>query len=136
MRHAIVERFRGQIDVFGRGYKPIENKLEALKDYQFQIVVENEVSDYWFTEKICDCFATGTIPVYFGCRSIGDFFNPSGIIHFETLDDLKEILDQCNSALYEKKLDAVQDNFNRGREHGFLPDNVMYTELRGLIGEK
>ena len=39
MRHAIVERFRGQIDVFGRGYKAIENKLEALRDYRFQIVV-------------------------------------------------------------------------------------------------
>ncbi len=41
MRHEIIEKFGNQIELFGRGYKTIENKLEGLKDFRYQIVVEN-----------------------------------------------------------------------------------------------
>ena len=36
-------------DLFGRGYRPINNKIEGLKDYRYSIVIENSKSDYYFT---------------------------------------------------------------------------------------
>jgi hypothetical protein len=90
LRHEIVKRFGDRIDVFGTGYNPIKSKLEALKDYQYSIVVENVKSDFWFTEKLIDCFATGTIPIYWGCPSIDRFFK--GINGFETLEHLGFLL--------------------------------------------
>jgi predicted nucleic acid-binding Zn ribbon protein len=61
--------------IYGRDYKFIPNKLDGLKDYMFSIVVENSIYPKYYTEKITDCFATGTVPIYYGDKSIGEDFN-------------------------------------------------------------
>jgi hypothetical protein len=53
---------KDRIDVYGRGISEIPNKEVGLKDYMFSFAVENDTYDTYFTEKILDCFATGTIP--------------------------------------------------------------------------
>ena len=35
----------------------------------FSVCIENDVYDTYFTEKILDCFATGTIPIYKGTKN-------------------------------------------------------------------
>ena len=64
-----------------------------------------------YTEKILDAFASNTIPIYYGDKSVTEDFNPDAFINandFESLDDLlarvKEI-DQ-NDELYLKMLHA------------------------------
>lgn len=90
LRHEIVKRFGDRIDVYGTGYNPVESKIEALKDYRYSIVVENVKSDWWFTEKLIDCFATGTVPIYWGCPEIGRFFK--GVKQFDSLFDINAFL--------------------------------------------
>jgi len=63
---------------------------ESLKEYRYSIIVENTISDYFFCEKITNCFAAQTIPIYLGARKIDEFFNADGIIHIE-MKDLNEI---------------------------------------------
>ncbi len=36
-----VDCFKDFIDVYGNEYNPIDSKLFALKDYRYQIVIEN-----------------------------------------------------------------------------------------------
>lgn len=128
LRHEVIRRYRPYFkgSVFGRGYSPVDYKLEALKDYRFQVVIENENSPHWFTEKICDCFATGTIPIYWGTSTITDFYNGDGIIQFSSADELEGILKNCTEEEYLKRLPAVQDNLNRSQTHKFLPDNYIF----------
>ena len=64
------EKNKDIIDIYGRGFKEIEEKEEGLQDYMFSICIENITYDSYFTEKILDCFATGTIPVYKGSKKI------------------------------------------------------------------
>jgi hypothetical protein len=109
LRHEIVKRYGDRIDVFGGGYKPIEDKSESLTDYRFQIVVENTKKDYWFTEKLIDCFVTGTVPIYWGCPSIHKFFNIGGIINFDNINELDPILDMLDENLYNNS--AYRENF-------------------------
>ncbi len=90
LRHEVIEKFAAahNIDVFGRGYKEIPYKLEALKDYAYTIVIENEQSKGWFTEKLIDAFQTGCIPIYWGAPDIYDYFeNTKGIFNIEFLED-------------------------------------------------
>ena len=35
------------------------------------------------TEKLTDCFACGTIPVYYGTAGVAQYFNPEGIIFLD-----------------------------------------------------
>lgn len=113
MRHDIVNKFNNKIDVFGKGYNPISYKLTGLKDYAFSIVGENCKQDFYFTEKLIDCFMTGTIPIYYGCPSIGNIFDPKGIIQFDTVDELEHILDNINMDMYLQMLPSVLNNFNK-----------------------
>ena len=59
-----------------------------------------------FTEKITDCLMTGTIPIYYGIKNIGDYFNPDGIITLT--DDFK--IEDLSFELYESKMSAVKEN--------------------------
>lgn len=135
LRHACLKL--ENVDYFGIAVnKPIENKLESLKDYKFHIVVENSDRDDFFTEKIIDCLATGTIPIYCGTKNIGKYFNIDGIIQFDTLAELKMIVKkiQNNQIIYENHLSAIQDNFLRFRKY-IIKDDIVLEKIqeKGLI---
>ncbi len=70
----------------------IPYKLSSLQDYMFQISIENMSYDTYFTEKVLDCFITGTVPIYRVTRLLSSFFNEAGIIYFDTLEQLARIL--------------------------------------------
>jgi hypothetical protein len=60
-------------------------------------VIENVVDDCWFTEKLLDSFLSGTIPIYCGCPTIGDFFDLQGMLLFTSVDELvSQVLDDAN----------------------------------------
>ena len=106
-----------QIDLYGRGFNEIANKEEGLCDYMFSVVVENGFYESYFTEKILDCFASGTIPVYLGSPDIGKYFNKDGII------DLTEEFD-VSEEIYLSKMDAIKDNLERVRQYEVLEDFI------------
>ena len=62
-RQQMITKFSSQVDHFGRGYKAITTKEEGLNDYCFSIAMENHTYLNSYSEKITDCFATGTIPI-------------------------------------------------------------------------
>lgn len=131
LRHSIIESYGGQIeDILGGGYKQFENKIDGLKDYRFSIVVENCKEDYFFTEKIIDCFATGTIPIYWGCPSIANFFNVDGIIQFDNINDLKNILTNLSEELYISKMKAIEDNICIARKYAVTEDNLCINIIQ------
>lgn len=121
LRHEIISKFESKIDNIRRGgtsHSKYQNagdeyKLNFIKDYRFSIEVENASIPGYFTEKILDCFRTGTVPIYYGDPLISDHFNMDGILTFSNLDELSHILDQANQKLYESKLDSIIDNYNR-----------------------
>jgi len=105
------------VDSYGRGVgRHIESKAEALRDYRFAIVIENEQSNYWFTEKLIDAFSQGTIPIYRGCPDIGKFFYTGGILHWSQPEELEEILESLTPEEYDKRLGAVKRNIELARK--------------------
>lgn len=113
-RHEIYNRFNGSIDYYGSiTGKRITKKDIGLSNYMFSIAVENCKQDGYFTEKILDCFATKTVPLYWGDSSVSEFFNPAGIITFNSLEELKSIIEGLNYDKYCKMKDAIEDNYMR-----------------------
>ena len=116
------------IDFYGRNHNPFKNKEEALSDYCFSFVVENgKYSDY-YTEKIMDCFATGTIPIYYGSPEIFNNFNKEGII---ILDESFNF-DCLSFDLYYSKLNAIHDNFIKEKNHK-IADDVLFEKIQKYI---
>jgi hypothetical protein len=125
LRHDVIKsanKNNTKLNVFGRGYKPVDYKLEALDKYAFSIVIENSKIDYYFTEKLMDSFMTGTVPIYWGCPSIGDFFNLDGMIIFNDINDLFSKINDLSLEGYQTMLPAIQDNFERAKKYLIAED--------------
>jgi len=117
IRHESVKRYADKMDVFGREYCPIGDKIDGLRDYRFSFAIENSRLNSYFTEKLMDCFFSGTIPIYWGFDKAKDFFNPDGMILFNSLEELDGIIDSLNEEEYARRLPAVKDNFNRAHDY-------------------
>lgn len=128
-RQEMINKFSPNCDHYGRGFKELINKVDGLKDYCFSITMENATYSNMFTEKITDCFMTGTIPVYYGIPNIGDFFNKDGIIILN--DEFK--IEDLTFDLYKIKFDAVIDNFERAKSLLTAEDYIYLNYIKDEI---
>lgn len=106
------EHFGDQLDIFGRGFNSFGDKWEVLADYKYHIVIENSSQDYYWSEKLGDCFLAETYPFYYGCTNINDFF-PEGsytAIDISKPDDAIAIIDEAiSNDIYAGKKDILHD---------------------------
>ncbi|MCC7334329.1 MAG: hypothetical protein IT422_04510 [Pirellulaceae bacterium] len=56
----------GELDIFGRGWCEMTDKADAIWPYKYHIVLENDHSDHFMTEKLTDAFLGWSYPIYFG----------------------------------------------------------------------
>ena len=117
-----VEKIGDQVDLYGRGFNEIATKEEGLCDYMFSVVIENGIYESYYTEKILDCFATGTIPVYLGSPDIANHFNKDGIIELSDEFDVSE-------EIYYSRIDAIKDNLQRVKDMEVLEDFIYKNYL-------
>ena len=92
----------------------------------FSVAIENASYESYFTEKVQDCFSTGTIPIYYGAPDIGKFFNPDGIISLTDDFDVSKL----TSEMYYDKIDAVKENLEIVRDQLINEDNIYKTYLQ------
>ncbi len=123
-RHRIIEKYRNKFDLYGRGFNVIEHKEIGLNEYMFSIAVENCKKDYYFTEKLIDCFRTKTIPLYWGCPSISKFFDENGIIQFDNIDELGDVINSLTEETYYSLIQSVENNYNLSFEY-----DTFFTNL-------
>lgn len=129
LRQEVIKTLSGKIDIYGLGHNYINYKLDGLMDYRFSIVIENCKRDYWFTEKLIDCFMSGTIPIYWGCPSIGDFFDLNGMICFDSISELKDIIHDIDNNLYTSKIEFIAKNFDLAKNF-LLPDDHVFNKIK------
>lgn len=124
-----------KVDVFGtvNGGKYI-NIVDSLKDYRYSIAIENNCTNIYFTEKIMNCFASMTVPIYIGAKKISSFFNEKGIIQISpniSDNELNEIINMCSEEDYLRRREAIIDNFNRAKQYVCIEDYIYrnYSDL-------
>lgn len=120
LRHDVISAHKndgvGKFDIFGYSYNPIPRKITALAPYRYSVVIEPWRGNCFFTEKLIDCLACGTVPIYWGCPSIGNFFDARGIIQFGTLEELDEIMKIISEKDYQERLPYIEANLVKAKE--------------------
>lgn len=112
------DEIRSRVDFLGAitGTR-LKEKMEGVRPYRFSLALENGTYDWWHTEKLFDCFATKTIPLYHGCRDTEQLrvmgFNPDGILWFDTAKELSAILQKISADYYDMMLPVVEQNYTR-----------------------
>ncbi|MEL6845619.1 MAG: glycosyltransferase family 10, partial [Bacteroidota bacterium] len=99
-------------ELYGRGFRQIDDKFDAIYPFKYSLAIENYACpDYW-TEKIADCLLSWTMPVYYGCTNILDYFPKEAML---LIDPAKPAaaMEQIQAAIDEdrwgKSLDAIAE---------------------------
>lgn len=119
LRTALRYKDNEDVDVYGTCVGKYVDPLEAHEHYKYAIIIENYIDDLWFTEKIINCFATKTIPIYLGSPKISEYFNGEGIIQVK---DEKELINTIDNMILNKEYwenyyndiniqKAIEDNY-------------------------
>jgi len=111
-----------------------EAKVELFEKSQFSIVIENCRMNNYFTEKLCDCLITKTIPIYFGCPNIEDYFDITGWIILTTtsVDALSSALSTLTPEYYARYADTIDKNYETVQQYIDFYENVN-TVLKNLL---
>lgn len=104
-------------------------------EYKFSVAFENYIDDYWFTEKICNCFANRVVPIYFGARKIDEFFNAGGIIHVKDWRRIPDIIKPMDFEMaYKLRESCIEDNYKRVQKYARFED-WFFNEYGELLNE-
>lgn len=110
-RIAFVQRlqahFGERLDVFGRGFREVADKWDAIAPYKYHLALENcAVADYW-TEKLADTYLGGAFPFYGGCPNIADYFPADSLLPIDT-EDVERTIFLIENALREERFERAQ----------------------------
>lgn len=87
------------------------DKTPGLIDYKYSLAIENSsYADYW-TEKISDCYLCSTMPIYWGCPNVTDYFAKESMIIIDMKDPraaARKIETAIDEGLWERYHEAIE----------------------------
>jgi len=105
-----------QLDVYGRGFKPIEDKATAISSYKYHIVLENNDIEHFWTEKTADCLLGRSFMFFSGCENIGDYF-PEGAYQTidinKPMDAVRRIQKEVGSNVFSRSVSDIEEARDR-----------------------
>ena len=95
-----------------------ETKMPLFENYKYSLVIENSQQINYFTEKLIDCLLTKTLPIYYGCPNICEFFNTTGWVILPNTD-VHTCVTTINSLsdCYYGSIDAIEQNYCTARRY-------------------
>ena len=105
------QHYGDKLDVFGRGFNEFDDKWDVLAPYKYHIAIENSSSKYYWTEKISDCYLSGTFPIYYGCTNLNEYFPEKSykMIDIQRFDEAIAIIDKTIADNeFEKRRDLLE----------------------------
>lgn len=80
---ALAERMGVDFHLFGRGFTEIRDKADVILPFSHHLVIENNVEENFFTEKLCDAYLGWSLPIFSGCADIERHFPAGSLIRFD-----------------------------------------------------
>lgn len=118
-----VQELMPELDVYGRGYRPMPDKAEALDGYRYHLCLENHIAPHHWTEKLSDPFIGRCLPFYCGAPNAGDYF-PEGSFVPVRMDDPEGAVALMRQAIrenwYEQRLPLIEEARRRVLEEHHL----------------
>lgn len=122
-----------ELEVFGHGVRPLRDKADALDPFRYHVAIENHVAPHHWTEKLADSFLGATLPFYYGCPNVTDYFPaeslvPINIFNFE--ETLATIQKAIRENWYEQRLPAILEARRR-----VLEDYGLFAVINRIVTE-
>jgi len=91
------------------GFVCVEDKWAGLVPYQYALAIENFSNPFYWSEKLADCFLAWTMPIYYGCTRITDYFPAEALIQIDinAPDVAEQIKSAISSNAWQRNRDAI-----------------------------
>lgn len=130
IRHLIYEKYKDTniIDFYGSGVENFSGEFrDSMIDYKYTICCENSLQKGFNSEKLNDCFLTGSIPIYWGSILMDKNYNEKSVFYFSpnvnkvdfNFDESLSNLDNVIQSLW------LNDNYDSLNES--IKQNYEYT---------
>ena len=104
----------------GRAYEKFNDMVTALAPFKYSVVVENSIEPHYFSEKILNCLACKTIPIYWGHKSVKQYFDTSNWLFFSDLEDGYEKIKFASSGKHIVFQDKIHENYIQAKSYSNL----------------
>lgn len=137
LRHAIWSRRRDiparlnfysstRFPILGEQRLPHDDKIHLFTS-MYSVTVESSSETNYFTEKLIDCLITKTIPIYWGCPNISDFFDTSYWIHPDRIFST-----EYTDTYYKDNMQKIEANSENAQSYA-RPLLTRVLETVGLL---
>lgn len=134
-RFAFIEKMRQllpEMDLFGRGATPMDDKAEALAPYRYHLAVENHIATHHITEKLTDAFLGRCLPFYAGAPNAADYFPEGSFIPIDIRDPesaAATIRTAITNDAWSERLTAIDEARRRT-----LEEHHLFAVVARIIG--
>lgn len=104
--------------------KPVEDKIEFIKDYKFTIAFENSSYPGYTTEKIVDPMIVHSIPIYWGNPLVHKDFNTKSFINCHDYKDFDEVIERII------EIDKDIGLYKEYLKQPYFPNNIPDEHLK------
>lgn len=138
IRKQLAFQLENTIDCYGTyNDGPMVDTYTAHGPYRYAVIMENYRDNYWFTEKICNCFANKVVPIYYGAKYISDYFNKNGIVIVNDTNKIPEVVNELKEIQiedYNGRIDAINENYDRVKAFRSFEER-FYSKYENLLLE-
>lgn len=125
------ERLGDKVDVFGRGFNEIDDKAGAIGPYRYHVVLENNVLDHFWTEKLADAWLGDSFPIFAGCNNADEYFSRESFARID-IRRTEEAIDQIEALIasdtWERSRKAVRESRRRVME-----EYNLFAEVERIV---
>lgn len=115
-----------KVDLYGRGHKKElyrekykgnlnydgNCKFLGMHPYEYTVVLENSQQKNYWSEKLADAYLSWSMPIYWGCPNLHNFFDP---LSYKTLDiedpsPWETIREMISKPLSKEEVDSIAES--------------------------
>lgn len=120
----IKDKIPEHIELYGRGFKSINDKKDALIDHKYHISLENGGGKYTWTEKLTDPLLCWTYPFYNGCENLEDDI-PAKAFEYIDIENPDQVINQMLAAVKNDTWKKRKTSISKARNIIFSDFNIM-----------
>ena len=133
-RLAFVEALKSQlgerVNHYGRGFREISDKADAIMPFKYHIVLENNTMPHFWTEKLADAYLGFAMPLFAGCPNVVEYFPQDSLVSLD-LRDIPLAVERVAEVLKLDPYHAALDSILEARRR-VLEDYNLYSVLDSI----
>jgi len=153
---AMTSRYPDLIDVFGRDLEEVSLgpaykgrldrdtgfplfrrcKYDGMRDYRYSLCIENGRERNYYTEKIVDAWLSWTVPIYYGCPNLTDYYPREAFIEIDITAPgaAEDVIRHSREPVSQTTMQAIAEARNLALNRYSTWGTVRNLLARGALG--